>query len=77
MTLRCGLRCAACSADYRVNIVPELEEAIKHQDDCLILEQANLANLRTIAHVLAQTVALHFYETCGAGTPHTAVPGLT
>ena len=45
-------------------MVPELEEAIVHQDDCLILEQANLNNLRTVAHVLAQTVALHFYETC-------------
>ena len=57
--------------------MPELEEAIKHQDDCLILEQANLANLRTIAHVLAQTVALHFYETCGALIPHMALPVLT
>ena len=55
---------AAWIADYRVNVVPELEEAIIHQDDCLIMEQANLNNIRTIGHVLAQTVALHFYETC-------------
>ena len=31
-----------------------------------MLEQALMASLRTVAHVLAQTVALHFYETYAA-----------
>ena len=53
----------ACDADYRLEVFPDLDVPVKHQDDCLMLEQALMASLRTVAHVLAQTVALHFYET--------------
>ena len=58
-----ALRLLRC-ADYRLEVVPDLAEAVVHEDDCLMLEQAEMTSLRTVAHVLAQTVALHFYETC-------------
>ena len=42
--------------------MPDLED-VSLDADCIILEQAEFNNIRTLSYVLAQTVALHFYET--------------
>ena len=44
--------------------MPDLDDGNVHAADCLVLERAEFNNIRTLAYVLAQTVALHFYETC-------------
>ena len=46
----------------RVTVIPDLEEKSQQLDDGIVLQQAELNNIKTIAFVLAQTVALHFYE---------------
>ena len=43
--------------------MPDLDDGDIHAADCIVLERAEFNNMRTLAYVLAQTVALHFYET--------------
>lgn len=54
------------TAEYRISVMPDLDEASVNAADCIVLERAEFNNIRTLSYVLAQTVALHFYETCAA-----------
>lgn len=53
---------AKYTEEYKVAVMPDLEDPCLY-DDCILLDQAELNNVRTLGYVLAQTVALHFYET--------------
>ncbi|KAK9810680.1 hypothetical protein WJX73_010262 [Symbiochloris irregularis] len=58
-----GQLTAKYTEEYRVSVMPDLNDGDVHAADCLVLERAEFNNIRTLAYVLAQTVALHFYET--------------
>ena len=52
-----------CScAETRVTVIPDLDKHSKLFSDRVVLQQAELNYLKTIAFVLGQTVSLHYYE---------------
>ena len=72
-----GLACScilqiACSdwgwgarAELRVFVRPQMASESMILADSIGLKAAQPDKIKTIAYLLAQTVALHFYETCG------------
>lgn len=45
-----------------MDIREDLHEAVRLHSDSIALRQAQPDQIKTIAYLLAQTVALHFYE---------------
>ena len=56
------------SAELRVAVRPALSCPSAIGEDRIVLQGAQPDLVRTIAYMLAQTVALHFYETCAPPT---------
>ena len=50
------------SVEVRVSVIPNLNSHSKLFSDRIVLQQAELNYLRTIAYVMGQTVSLHHYE---------------
>ena len=51
-------------AEHRVAVQPGLRDKSAIHEDRIVLRQAEPDLVKTIAYLLAQTVALHFYEMC-------------
>ena len=49
-------------AETRVTVIPDLDKHKKLFSDRVVLQQAELNHMKTIAFVLGQTVSLHYYE---------------
>lgn len=49
-------------AETRVTVIPDLDKHTKLFSDRVVLQQAELNYLKTVAFVLGQTVSLHYYE---------------
>lgn len=49
-------------AEFRVEIQHGLHKALQLHSDSIVLQHAQPDQVKTIAYLLAQTVALHFYE---------------
>lgn len=45
-----------------MSVIPQLEKHLCLFPDRMVLQQADLKYLRTVAFVLGQTVSLHYYE---------------
>jgi uncharacterized Rmd1/YagE family protein len=54
------LQCAP--AETRVTVIPDLDKHSKLFSDRVVLQQAELNYLKTIAFCLGQSVSLHYYE---------------
>ena len=63
-------------AEFRVFVRPRMSNDSMILPDSIGLKAAQPDQIKTIAYLLAQTVALHFYETCagaiglGFGLPY-------
>lgn len=51
-------------AEFRVVVQRSLQDKSAIHEDRIVLQQAQPDMVKTIAYLLAQTVALHFYEMC-------------
>ena len=60
-----------------IQIQPELEVWSKHSPEAITLQQLDWKNLRVVAAVLGQSVALDYYarHACPASVPALAPPG--
>ncbi len=57
-------KCGVVGTEYKLVVQPEMEESSRRRADYIVLQEAEPDVIKTVAWVLAQTVALHFYETC-------------
>ncbi len=56
------IHCVPSLAEFKVEIQDSLFQATRLQPDSIALKHAQPDQIKTIAYLLAQTVALHFYE---------------
>ena len=56
--------CIWCGAEFKVVVQRNMRDKSRIYEDHIALMQAEPDMIKTIAYLLAQTVALHFYEMC-------------
>lgn len=62
LSQRCPWKLVSSVAEFKVEIQDSLFQATHLQPDSIALKHAQPDQIKTIAYLLAQTVALHFYE---------------